>query len=696
MKRIRRVMLLALTLLAVATPVTAQSAVELEATIGLHGYVVPYEPSTVSVQVHADVLFVGDLQTTAGGVSLFTPIEVPAGSTKQYTVEIPAVGPSSRVTVRLFVDGAEEHLVQESVNVLFPGEKPLVGLLNASGIEGALSEVTSVPFGKDLAILNVTAEDLDVDIAPLGYLVAGRGAFDAATPDAIDAVSAWVKGGGRLVGEAREVAGIGSGGDISLTGGVSSAALGAGELITVDDIAAVSTWSPAIRDIPPLAFSSTNNDFITDFGFQMFQAAAAAGDSATPGIPWLFAALTVYVILVGPVNFLVLRRFKRRELAWITIPAVSLLMLIVLWAAGRTQVDSRIVTHASVMVQEGNAGRATSAMIVVAGAGGEHSVDAPAGWSLAPVDASMMFGRASGVEARVGPADAGGTRLTFDMPDLGAATLQAAWNPEPIAVTADLVADGDDLKLTVVNRSPFEFWAWGIGTSSSAVAAAGTLARDQTDTVTLGASGVRPGGGSPIGDAVMSRGNWGWDEEPWDKVWPLGETAGRQEAATLRAGPYFFGYTDDLTADVVVDGHVEQAHGPALIIIPLDPPDGVVLSRGVAEVIQVVGADFVDSYPGSLYASGADAIELRFGVTPDSDGQARVDNQFANLPGVAGFEVYNWQSGEFDEYQWLKEFPLSGHVSPTGELMTRVSFEQTQFSDMDLPDNSLTLSMVSS
>jgi hypothetical protein len=694
MKRIRRVILLALTLLAVASPVAAQDAVELDATIGLHGYVVPYEPSTVSVQVHADVLFVGDLQTTAGGVSLFTPIEVPAGSTKQYTVEIPAVGPTNRVTVRLFVDGADEHLAQESVNVLFPGEKPLVGLLNASGIEGDLAEVRSIPFGKDLAILNLTDGDLDGDISPLGYLVAGRGAFDAATPDAIDAVNTWVESGGRLVGEAHEVARIGPGEGISITEEASSAPLGAGELITVDDIAAVSAWSPAIRDIPPLTFSSVNSDFAREVGFQLFQAAAAAGDSATPGIPWLFGALTVYVILVGPVNFFVLRRLKRRELAWVTIPAVSLLMLIVLWTAGRTQVDSRIVTHASVVVQEGNTSRATSAMIVVAGAGGEHSVDAPSGWSLAPVDASMMFGRASGVEARVGPGDAGGTRLTFDMPDLGAATLQAVWSPDPVAVTADLVADGDDLKLTVANHSPFEFWAWGIGTSSSARAANGALGLEQTDSLTLRVTGVGPTGGSPIGDAV-SRGDWGWDEEPWETVWPLAETAGRQEGATLRAGPYFFGYTDDLATDVLVDGHIEHAQGPALVIIPLDPPDGVVLRRGVAEVIQVVGADFVDSYPGSLYASGADALELRFYVAPNSEGQARVNNQFANLPGVASFEVYNWQSREFDEYSWLKEFPLSGHVSPTGDLMTRISFEQTQFSDMNLPDNSLTLSMVS-
>jgi hypothetical protein len=40
----------------------------------------------------------------------------------------------------------------------------------------------------------------------------------------------------------------------------------------------------------------------------------------------LFILLTVgYILLLGPVNFLVLRRFRRREFAWVTIPLLSLL-----------------------------------------------------------------------------------------------------------------------------------------------------------------------------------------------------------------------------------------------------------------------------------------------------------------------------------------------------------------------------------
>jgi hypothetical protein len=43
----------------------------------------------------------------------------------------------------------------------------------------------------------------------------------------------------------------------------------------------------------------------------------------------ILAFLGVYILAVGPINYLILRRFKRRELAWVTIPA-----LVVVFSAG--------------------------------------------------------------------------------------------------------------------------------------------------------------------------------------------------------------------------------------------------------------------------------------------------------------------------------------------------------------------------
>lgn len=43
-----------------------------------------------------------------------------------------------------------------------------------------------------------------------------------------------------------------------------------------------------------------------------------------PSIQWLSLLLAVYILLVGPINYFVLRRLRRLQLAWLTIPALTL------------------------------------------------------------------------------------------------------------------------------------------------------------------------------------------------------------------------------------------------------------------------------------------------------------------------------------------------------------------------------------
>jgi hypothetical protein len=53
-----------------------------------------------------------------------------------------------------------------------------------------------------------------------------------------------------------------------------------------------------------------------------------------PSLQILVPVLAVYIILVGPVNYFVLRRQKRLELAWLTIPALTLLFSIGAYGLG--------------------------------------------------------------------------------------------------------------------------------------------------------------------------------------------------------------------------------------------------------------------------------------------------------------------------------------------------------------------------
>ncbi|MEJ7697451.1 MAG: hypothetical protein WKF78_12720 [Candidatus Limnocylindrales bacterium] len=62
---------------------------------------------------------------------------------------------------------------------------------------------------------------------------------------------------------------------------------------------------------------------------QIVAAASQLSSLALPPIGGLIALLGAYILLIGPINYLVLRRLDRRELAWVTMP-----VLIVVFAVG--------------------------------------------------------------------------------------------------------------------------------------------------------------------------------------------------------------------------------------------------------------------------------------------------------------------------------------------------------------------------
>ncbi len=69
---------------------------------------------------------------------------------------------------------------------------------------------------------------------------------------------------------------------------------------------------------------------------QLVGAVAQLPSLALPPIGGLFALLGAYILLVGPINYLVLRRIGRREWAWATIPALIAIFAVGAYAFGAT------------------------------------------------------------------------------------------------------------------------------------------------------------------------------------------------------------------------------------------------------------------------------------------------------------------------------------------------------------------------
>lgn len=116
---------------------------------------------------------------------------------------------------------------------------------------------------------------------------------------------------------------------------------------------------------------------------------------ALPSALQMVLFLAVYTTLIGPVNYAVLRRANRRELAWFTVPAVVLLFSGLAYATGFQIRGSDVVLNRLSLVY-GAAGaesaRARSLVGVFSPSRSTYDVFFPAGALVRPLGQDMSFG----------------------------------------------------------------------------------------------------------------------------------------------------------------------------------------------------------------------------------------------------------------------------------------------------------------
>jgi len=89
-------------------------------------------------------------------------------------------------------------------------------------------------------------------------------------------------------------------------------------------------------------------------GWDVYNANSALSTLTELGIPSLFFIcfwLVFYVCMIGPVNYLVLNRIKRRELAWLTIPALVVIFSGLAYFSGFIYRGTRPILNRLVVVQ---------------------------------------------------------------------------------------------------------------------------------------------------------------------------------------------------------------------------------------------------------------------------------------------------------------------------------------------------------
>lgn len=88
------------------------------------------------------------------------------------------------------------------------------------------------------------------------------------------------------------------------------------------------------RRLLPASYNGTINPLLVPDDSQLVAALNALPAVALPDIILLLGLLSLYIALIGPVNYLVLRRLDRREWAWVTMPALVLVFAVAAYGVG--------------------------------------------------------------------------------------------------------------------------------------------------------------------------------------------------------------------------------------------------------------------------------------------------------------------------------------------------------------------------
>lgn len=107
-----------------------------------------------------------------------------------------------------------------------------------------------------------------------------------------------------------------------------------------------------------------------------------------PSVRGLAVLLTIYVLLVGPVNYIVLRAIKRLQLAWITIPALTILFSAGTFAIGFALRGNDVILNkiAMIEVQPDGSGKAATFFGLFSPAQRAYEVQVPGSGLLSAIN----------------------------------------------------------------------------------------------------------------------------------------------------------------------------------------------------------------------------------------------------------------------------------------------------------------------
>ncbi len=352
----------------------------------------------------------GELQLTGGasGHTRFSvPVDLPTTARQAYLLHAqpPAFGRSVKVDL---VSGGSS-IASADVGYLVHDAAQLVVGIVAERPEGIIRELNLDPGSSGLApaIVSLGVADLPDRLEAWGTLdrlIWQDVDSNSLTPGQLSALRGWIAGGGRLVvvgGTAGigtlsgfpddllpfrpaatvdvapasiaslvGVAPVGAADVPSFSGTLGSGqalATSAGQVIAADlehgsgsvtviGFDPTTSWLAASHDVETLWHQflpqrTSGGPVVTSDDSQIVSAVSQLASLALPPITGLIAILGGYILLIGPLNYLVLRRLDRRELAWVTMPALIVIFAVVAYGFGTALRGTNVIVNEVAVVR---------------------------------------------------------------------------------------------------------------------------------------------------------------------------------------------------------------------------------------------------------------------------------------------------------------------------------------------------------
>lgn len=360
----------------------------------------------ISGELHIEVDGISGVSTTYS-----RPIELPGGSRKQVTLYINGVsGFGDQLEVGLYEDNRLILVEQVKIEPV-SADTLLIGLWSDAPA-GLVDLALVMPSSGETRVAFLTEDDLPETTtgwSALDVLVVADADTGKLTDPQLAALYGWLSGGGRLLivgglGAGRTTAGLG---DLTPLMPDSTETVSMEPLVTLIGIGmpaqAIMEAPVATGDLTPSAHVLASSDGVPlicmqqvgygrvsfvafdpyleplnswkampavwayilsegearpawAYGFIPYWQYARDAVAAVPGVKLpsviqLCGFLGLYVVLIGPVNYFVLARMKKRELAWFTIPLLIILFSGIAYITGFQLRGSRVILHRLALIQ---------------------------------------------------------------------------------------------------------------------------------------------------------------------------------------------------------------------------------------------------------------------------------------------------------------------------------------------------------